>query len=806
MAQPQNDIVSKIKFDIDQAALNRAIKSLKFVRQSMAQMTDQAKTHRKSVESMTNAYKRIAPIPTRLRRITFAQRELTKFVVGTTKASKQLSSELKKIDGGKEVDKLAESLGKAEEEGLGVEERLKRINSELRGVGAGSGDFSRVVGGLSGAGGAGDVGDVGGASGGDASRLLGVLLAGLVGQAGRVAKVSPSVVSPEAGASAELLGKAAIGLSQVGVSAATLATGAAILGPLLVVAAVGIHQLTEANKEAIAIQTARLKAGREFARLVASGLTTEAATSNLKELEAQAATTTAELANQQAERDAVFARLLSNAQRNGAGVFADLAVRLREAFPDSLFGEQEEALDKSISELDAELTEIEANIKRFTVAIEDNELAVNDSTFAAEEAAEAERQLALEREAGLKQIEAIEDQIRSRFAAEQRRARQASELQGLEDIFAGEDLVAMANANRDALIKIANDGVNRVKAIQAKLADLPAERNQKLLEAQIKFDDKVATINRSFMKKELANLEKFRQREQRLNEKFNKLIRRTLEDLQDSLNDAEASNDVNAFLDAQRDGQKKLRRLAEDQADDTRQRTEEFVQSQQRERVALEEKTQAALLGLQREQAKISESFEKRREDIAATLQKQEEANQLALQNARDRIAAEEAQREQAHQRQLQREEILARHKQENADRELLELRNRAFAIATMGDGLVQAAGAVAALISRLSGQTPAASARSGGRGRTLFRQAGAGLAARTGGGLGRFGSSPANRSRGLPVERARGGVQGAQTFINFNPNVMVGDIASTAQVTEALRINSSQILQAVSGGISRAV
>lgn len=250
----------------------------------------------------------------------------------------------------------------------------------------------------------------------------------------------------------------------------------------------------------------------------------------------------------------------------------------------------------------------------------------------------------------------IEDLLKAQEKRNQELAKERDQLDRINEQIAQENAAYEKKVKRedeDTATEAARQGITkdyqrRIQAAKDKEAeedhqrqiqnrkDAEAMQERKLTEGYNRQKDK---INAEFMDTELKAQQKFRDQEADDLAKFNKKYARALEDLQDKLTDAASRRDVAGFIQAQRDGEKQLRRMAED------------FQDQDKERVAgyLKERQQA-------------------RDNRAQQLAEAERAYREQLQAQRDQLADWLEQDRQAHQRRVLQSEILERQFQQLRD------------------------------------------------------------------------------------------------------------------------------------------
>jgi DNA repair exonuclease SbcCD ATPase subunit len=118
---------------------------------------------------------------------------------------------------------------------------------------------------------------------------------------------------------------------------------------------------------------------------------------------------------------------------------------------------------------------------------------------------------------------------------------------------------------------------------EAGQADAKAQRekDQQDDKALREYNERVEQINRDFMARELKAVDDFRREELRKQRDYAKEYLRFFEDWQDRLNALAADRDVAGFIQEQREGEKKLRRMAEDANEEAQRRAEDFAKQRQ---------------------------------------------------------------------------------------------------------------------------------------------------------------------------------------------------------------------------------
>ncbi len=286
----------------------------------------------------------------------------------------------------------------------------------------------------------------------------------------------------------------------------------------------------------------------------------------------------------------------------------------------------------------AGINDMDARINELNQTIADNELlvgrlsgAIQEGNLPSEEAAKAEEDLAKKREqalATIAQLEAQQSQIISQANLQRKRTledREIREAQQMEDHM--ERMGAIETQGRERILAIRQQGIDKIAQIDGQIK---------------KLNGTMADVNADFMASEIQRVQKLADDLRKMDEQANKQRIRRLEDLNDELLDAEAANDVNRFIEAQRRGETDLRRMKEDADEQTRRRLE---QAEEERRLA-EEQRQRRLADIQ---AQIDEQNRAKQETILA-IQTQliEEKNRIAAAEAAQQAAFDKAQAREA--------------------------------------------------------------------------------------------------------------------------------------------------------------
>lgn len=112
-----------------------------------------------------------------------------------------------------------------------------------------------------------------------------------------------------------------------------------------------------------------------------------------------------------------------------------------------------------------------------------------------------------------------------------------------------------------------------------------AKENQQAEESAVKDrDSRISQINSDWMQSEIKATADFAETQKKEDSKFAKDRARALEDLSDNLLNLAAKGDVDSFIQAQKAGEKKLRRMDEDEGEADQQRAQEFVKQREESR------------------------------------------------------------------------------------------------------------------------------------------------------------------------------------------------------------------------------
>lgn len=518
---------------------------------------------------------------------------------------------------------------------------------------------------------------------------------------------------------------------------------------------------TQAAEKQAKVLQATLDAQGEVVRSIASGLTTEDAQEQLRTLEAQRQAEQDLLNTRQAAYDEAISRL---------GIAAGLAQQI---------APQEQVLADAIDANKSAIAGYDAQIRLLNNAINTGELAANDTSAAEAELAqtrEQESQRAIQaaeqsaaRVAQLQQQQA--DLINNRAIAEAN----ANQVEALERRYAREDEKAEQSAHYAELAKITETGQAKIAAINQEIAKLPALQAQAELTAQSKANAELGKLQSEYFETQQKAWSDFATEQGRVASDTAKAAKRLAEDLSDNLADAARANDVVSFLKIQRDGAKEQRRNAEDAKTEEKRRVEDFLKGQEEERQAFLKRQSEINQALAQERQQIAQSFAERRNQLEQQRQQEQANTQQALANAKTRYEQQQAAEDLAARRNAERQALREQQEQAAFQRQIAAINQKMQAE-------LNASNQVTAAYQRLVA-TASSSARSSVSG--LASNVMSSIA----GGYKQPYSKSYNASSGNTI----------------NANITVGDVATGAQVSNALSEFAKQWGAANISGISGA-
>jgi hypothetical protein len=442
---------------------------------------------------------------------------------------------------------------------------------------------------------------------------------------------------------------------------------------------------------------------------------------------------------------------------------------------------QSAAIATQITTSEANIASAEATINEYNKAISDGELATNDL-------AEAEAGLAQTREADSQRAIAQAEAANQRIAAlEQQRSdlitnraiadSNADASSALERKFANEDEIAESINHYAALADIASDGAAKVEAIAQEIANLPTQEAKALADIASKGTKELNKLNGDYFASQIKATKDFSKESARIATDTAKAAQRIADKFADNLADAARDNDVVAFLELQRDGQKELKENAEDAKEAEKRRAQDFAEQQDEQRQAFQQRQAEILSNLAEERAQVTQTFAEKR--AALELQKQQEiANtQQAIANANARYQAEEAREAQAADRNKQRAAL--RQAQEDAafQRQLKAISDKTAAELAGIQRVISAANSMSSS-SKQAKQTP------------IDYKSGKNYGYSGSGSSGSFGGNSGSKQ------------SGNNTIV---VNTTVGDVATASQVSNAINKSLEQFGGALLGGMAKA-
>lgn len=524
-------------------------------------------------------------------------------------------------------------------------------------------------------------------------------------------------------------------------------------------------ELTKGLNEQAAAYTASINAQREFNQQVASGLTTDQAETRKAELERLIADEQALLEEQQYTLAAGSQAILSEYGLLALGVAQTVG-------PIPAIREQIAASEGALADYRAELATINEGLSEGALVA--NDTAAAEAELAQTREVEAQRSIAAAEQAA-QRIAQLEQQRTDLIDNQVRQESRANAFLALDRKNAAQDEKAEEIAHQNELKAIASAGKQKIASIQAEIANLPTELANDLAAAQAKGNQALSKLQSSYFAEQLKATNDFNKESSRIAEDTGKAIARLREDIRDSLNDAVRENDVVAFLKAQSEGQKQLKRDTEDASTEEKRRVEDFVIAQEEQRKAFEERQAEILNGIAEERAKIQQSFDERRRQLDAQRQQEQANTQAAIQAAQQRYQQSEALEDQALRRQQERNALTERFAAEDHQRQLNRISQEIAGIGQVESAYVSSISRVITLASQI-GNASKASASS-------FYSKGA-----SGG------------SYVSPYQS--GGFQKSGVSGNTIINMTVGDVATGQMVLEA----ANQVKQQVYGTMINAM
>lgn len=128
---------------------------------------------------------------------------------------------------------------------------------------------------------------------------------------------------------------------------------------------------------------------------------------------------------------------------------------------------------------------------------------------------------------------------------------------------------------------------NRIAGMNEAFSDFLAKAEQRIADVNADLGKRKGELERDYMQQSLKDTESYLKQEQRAREDYQRDRVRAIQDMYDSMLSAEESNDVIAFIQAQRAGEKRIKQLDEDASVEAKRRSEEFVILQKERREQL---------------------------------------------------------------------------------------------------------------------------------------------------------------------------------------------------------------------------
>jgi len=507
--------------------------------------------------------------------------------------------------------------------------------------------------------------------------------------------------------------------------------------------------------------------------------------------------------------------------------------------------------EELIAESESTIRETTLRLGEYNELVFDSGLAANDTALAEEDLAKerAENAEALNNEiaateqratAAARQELALGQQIADATTDRLQAQADAQELATLEAEFAAEDQEKQEQKHRDNLDNIASAGRDNLEQLQAGFGELAKKRAESLADVDAKGNEKLSSLRNDFFESQLESTQDFQRETAKIETDTAKKRTKLLEDLNARLSDAARDNNVIAFLEAQREGNKKLADDAINAQDAEKQRVEEFARQRENERQIFLEKQAETLSGIQTEKVAIVEAFNERRIALAQQIETEKAAIEERLVQERTRFAEQEAREAEQAERARRRAEIRNRQEQRDFNERLAALRqeqdikrqinrDELAALAALQSQIAQLQAAASRPVGASSrgrnrlGQRGAS--RSAGRGasgasRSSQRRPNSGSAGRAfhEGGIIDFAGSQSegfalvkageivinpdmlakNNSAGLPLSISDSlSNNKPDVNITFSPNFspVIGDIASVSEVENAFRANNQVLM-----------
>lgn len=539
--------------------------------------------------------------------------------------------------------------------------------------------------------------------------------------------------------------------------------GAAVVGVFALIS----NELDKASKAAAKQAEAQIAANQALNEALGTGTTTGEALQRSVDL----ATQIEIAANNLADAEAAYQEYL--VQRGG---------NLLQALGDAvgLYGDEEQAIADAVIAAQDNFRNLTAEYDALNGAIQTGEFYANDLERAESDLAEtralAAEEAARQAEAAAQRIAQAEAQIAELRTNRAIQAANAEELAALDSQFARQDEKAKVKAFNAELAAISAEGRAKVAALNQEIAALPNELNAALAEAQAKGNAQLQKLNQDYFSSQIKATQDFATQQGRIASETAKTAKRLAEDIADNLADAARDNDVVAFLRIQSDGQKQLKRNAEDASSEEQKRTEDFLRAQDEQRQAFQARQAEILAGIQEERSRITASFQERRAQLEAQRQQEYANTQEAFAAAKARFQAEEAAKDLAAQRAAQRQAILDNQNNAAFQRQISAIQQRAYGESQVTAAFLTGIARIKAAAMSIGTKSPGSSASS-----DFYRNS-----TNTSGGFNRSSASTSSAT-------------------TINVNTSVGDIATASQVSNAIQASITNLAQAWNKGAAKA-
>lgn len=392
----------------------------------------------------------------------------------------------------------------------------------------------------------------------------------------------------------------------------------------------------------------------------------------------------------------------------------------------TLLGPREEELNRIIQEQEGLIADAAVRLGEYNEHVFDASLATADAAI-------AEAALAEEREKTIAQLEqqsiSAEQSVTQALQASERASEQLSDalssraqkesdalqVSKLENEFAREDQKKKEQKHRDNLTNIAAQGQERLESLQSGFAQLAQDRADSINSVDEKGNAKLSDLRDDFFESQLESTQDFQRETAKIETDTAKKRTKLLEDLNNRLSDAARDNNVIAFLEAQREGNKKLAEDAIGAQDAEKQRVDEFARQRENERQIFLEKQAETLLGIETEKAAIVTAFAERRVALAEQIEAEKLAIEERLEAENVRFAEQEAREAEQAERARRRAELRQQQEERDFNARIAALRQEADMRQQIHQSELSALAAIQASIAQL--QASASSAASGGGG-----------------------------------------------------------------------------------------